>query len=166
MIVNWKGARILSVPVINPEMKEIEATHGTTGGGIQVSIIPGYNEVLDVYWPGVIDSLNRYIEAGVLDLFGKRQTVEEGDDDYISDEDSEEKGKPIIKYLGQPLRRLQPKKARIAVTNCFNMQSLELWLNGTDDYEAESRDETRVLIKEQIEKINSGNKDGVGVAKQ
>ena len=153
MIVNWKGERVLSVPVIErgeTEDGEIKDT-SRVGAHKSVILIPGYNDIDDDDWEVIEIHLSKYIEIGRISTETKREKVDE------------EEGGGYAK-VGVPLRRIPPAKAKNIVDGCFNLASLELWLNGKGDYEPEVRDEIRTQIKEQVAKIRAGSEDAVGVA--
>lgn len=140
MIINWKGDGLLMVPVI----EDTAPSRGgvpLVGGEVQIRILPGYNEVLDSVW--------FKIKPHVQDLIFDKKL-----DEYVSTKKADDTGELVEK--GVPLRRQQVAKAREMVLNCFSIDSLVMWLKGSDDYEAEERADIRVLIDEQIKSINDG----------
>jgi hypothetical protein len=165
MIVNWKGDRVLSVPVLMARSSEQSSLKfsNPVGGEKLVRLIPGYNEIMEKDWEIVADLLQRYIDNGKLETFGKkeRQDVEVEVVDSESGEVSKEV-ESVTKERGISIRRFTPKAAKDAVKGCFNLDTLNFWLTGSETYEAEVRDEIRVLIKEQVDQIQGGDAKAVG----
>lgn len=153
MIVNWKGERVLSVPVIYKNRKKGDGGENVTeirhvGSQSNVVLIPGYNDVDDAEWRRIQRHLQRYLDTGKMEIEFKKEKDEESDR-YI--------------VVGVPLRRVQPRKAMVMVKGCYNLETLKLWQQGgRPDYEVEVRDEIRAAIKDQMEKITTGTPDAIG----
>jgi len=134
MIVKWNGDGILMVPVVGGGGK------GRTGGEPLVRLLPGFNEVADEQWNLIRPHVQQKMDSGKLEEFSKKEKDEEGNS-VIS---------------GVALRRFMPNRAREAVKECYSIETLEFWLKGAKDYEPETRDEIRAMIKDQIAAIKEG----------
>lgn len=136
MIVRFDGKNVSGVPLI------LSNGEGLGLGAVRIiRLMPGYSEIPDAEYFQVRDTLGRLLKDKTLTEFAK-------------EEKNPETGETTVR--GIALRRFPPDKAREAVRNCYCLRSLELWLTGNDGYELESRDEIRVLIKEQMELIKAG----------
>jgi hypothetical protein len=151
MIVNWQGTGVLTIPATDPGIKTVEKTEGGSemprkiGAEEVVMLIPGYNEVTDELWAKAARNCLHHIKSGKIEEMGKEDTDEDGN-----------------KFMrSYPIRKIVPSKAMEVVKGCFNLKSLEFWLTGSEEYDAETRDEIRAMIKDQIEKIKNGNRDTV-----
>jgi len=148
MIVNWTGTHVNGTSVV-----EKMAT-GNMMSTKTIVLVPGYNEIPDDIWNKVSATFSDIIQSGKLLVIGAKANK---DTKSIENEDGTTEVVETMTEVGTPLRRLRPDQAREAVLHCFNFNTLELWLKGNANYEAETRDEIRALIKDQLEKIMSGN---------
>ena len=155
MIVNWKGERVLSIPVIYKNRNKDSSGKGKpvvshVGAQTHVTLIPGYNDVDDAIWRRIQRHVQKYLDKGAMEIEFRKEV----------DEDSDSGQYEII---GVSIRRVKPKKALDMVRGCFNLDTLNLWQQGgRADYEVEVRDEIRAAIKDQIEKITAGTADSIG----
>lgn len=141
MIINWKGQGLLMVPIIEDENVRTLGGVPQVGGEQQVRILPGYNDVPDEVWFKIRVHLKDHILNGKLE-------------EFVVTKKDEATGELIER--GASLRRQTVPKAREIVINCFNVDSLVLWLKGSETMEMEERADIRVLIDEQIKSINQG----------
>jgi hypothetical protein len=136
MIVNWKkekaGINIIPL-VVEKDGKKI-----STGN---LMLLPGHNDIPDDKWKMAEDSCKTHIEAGNIEIIG-------------ADWDKETKKKKTVKTgdkekSAESIKDVSPKKAKDIISNTYNIDTLTKW------QEEETRDETRLQITKQIDKVKS-----------
>lgn len=136
MIVNWKkkNAGINIIPLV----KEKNGKKNTVGN---LMLLPGHNDIPDKKWKMAEPSCEKHIAAGDLEIIN-------------ADWDKETKKKKTVKaddkkQTAESIRDVSPAKAKDIINNTYNIDTLSKW------QEEETRDETRLQITKQIDKIKS-----------
>lgn len=141
MLINWKKpqAGVLVIPVIDGRAVVKNLT-----------LIPGWNEIDDVDWAGAKESCKENIAKGFL-----VEKVEVQEIELPSDKPGPKKKEKKESFPG--INELEANEAREVVQETFNLDTLNGWLK------AESRNEIRAVIHNQIETVNTPKpKKGVG----
>lgn len=133
MIVQLNKDGLVMIPILHEDKDKV-------GGEEMVRLIPGYNEILDEVWLNVRNHVDYHLASGVIVEYGRKEKDEDGNDILV----------------GTSIRRQTPSKAKEMVKNCFCLDTLDLWENGSDDYEMETRADIRVLIEKQRKNILNG----------
>ena len=151
MIFNWKGDGALMVMPIDVEQYKStwlikdkkareEAIKVIEAPVNQVVIIPGWNEIDDSVWflcrPHIIDK----IDDGRIEEMVREEKDEKGNKTFV--------GVTILDFKNRQGAILSPEKLVAIIRGCNSVKTLEKWKL------QESRDEIRLEIANQIEKLN------------
>lgn len=153
MIVNWKkkDAGLKVIPLVN-EAGKIERN---------LVFLPGYNEISEADWnkarrhPTIAEQLKKgdFEEIGkvkIEEVSVVKEVVKEVDGK--EKKVKETKTEKVEKIEEQPLKDIEAAKALDIIKDTFALDTLEAWRK------AESRDEIRAAIANQIEKVSKGTK--------
>jgi len=148
MIVKWNGDGMLVIRLMNRDFKTMKVQKheglddGRVAAGKMIRLIPGFNDIPEDEW--------NQARLEVLDRIKDEKIIE-----YCKDKLDGETGEKVG-VTGASIRRQHVNTARTMIKECFDVKTLNDWLNGRDDLEPETRDEMRLRIKQQLEKIRTG----------
>jgi hypothetical protein len=170
MILNWKGDGVLTVaPYDLKKFKEYDHLSKREREGAvreisvpmdQVVLLPGWNEVADEVWFLCRDHLIAKIDSGMIEELIREEFVEDVGED----------GKPVLDEKGEPKKKKAFVGATIsdfknrqgAVYGPARLVEIILGCNSTVVLEKwrteEVRDEIRLVIKNQLDKLNEAPK--------
>lgn len=134
MIIKWKKSNPKVIPVLG-NLK------GKTGQiKSQVLLLEGINVVKDEEWELASQNLDDRIDMPFIEVI----------DDRVEIEDPKNPKKKIVKS-NKGLEKFEAKEAKEMVEDCFNVKTLEFWL------ENEGRNEIRSLLHEKLDDIKNNN---------
>jgi len=132
MIVEWKKDHLLSASI-----PRLDAQGNSLPSVEMVTLHPGFNELPDAIWKALQPSWQSKIEQGLL----------VADHVFSAKEDDKEV------TSGKSLSSIEVSKAVAIVKNTWDIKTLDTWLNGVGGKGKEKRDEVRLEIKEQKDRI-------------
>ena len=117
-------------------------------------LMPGFNEIPDDDYNNVEVTLKDEINVDKVALHhvvnDTKKVKGQGADGKVTEVETPFK-------RGKSIAEISPQQAKVIIENCWSLQSLERWLEGSEatGRNRETRDEVRTRIKDQIEKIKS-----------
>jgi len=134
MVINWKQARVLIIPLIDIATKQIEPTG-------RVILLPGMNEVSEANWKICKQHLTKHDFLSIEEIKSDvKVAIVEGL------EKSEKKNT-------KEFHEFPIELAEKAIDDCFDMKTLNAWKK------KESRPDIRAMILSKIDKIKNRKND-------
>jgi hypothetical protein len=137
MIIKWKKSNPKVIPLLI-EKSEKDGKTGQIKGSIL--LMEGINCVKDEEWKAAAKNLDDRIDKPFIEVI----------EDAVEVQDPKNPKKKVMKSA-KGLEKFEAKEAVKMVEDCFNIKTLEFWLDN------EGRNEVRAAIAKKIEDINDNN---------